>query len=166
MKAEFHTQLLALAKRLTEGKPNRAELHRAVSTAYYALFHLLISDGTKLLQVSPALRIQAGRAFDHGPMKDLCSSIKEGKVPKSLDGLVSLPLPSELITVAAVFWKGQGLRHEADYRPVRQTPFTKSEVQGFVAEVEDAFVKWATIAGTPVAKAFLLALMMHKRWDR
>jgi hypothetical protein len=166
MKAEFHTQLLALAKRLTEGKPNRAELHRAVSTAYYALFHLLVSEGAKLLQVNAALRSLAGRAFDHGPMKDLCASIKGGKFPKPLDVLVSSPLPSELVTVAAVFWKMQGLRHEADYRPVRQAPFTKSEVQGLVAEVEDAFAKWGMIAGTPAAKAFLLALMMHKKWDR
>jgi hypothetical protein len=99
-------------------------------------------------------------------MKDLCSSIKDNKIPKSLDGLIPLPLPAELVLVAGAFWKIQGLRLEADYRPQRPTPFTRSEVEGYVTEVEEAFAKWDVIAGTPAAKAFLLALMMHKKWDR
>lgn len=37
-----------LAKRETK-KPKQASLRRAVSSAYYALFHLLVSDGARRL---------------------------------------------------------------------------------------------------------------------
>jgi len=45
----------------------QANLRRSVSTAYYALFHLLISEAT-LNWARPELRPMLGRLFDHGPM--------------------------------------------------------------------------------------------------
>src|SRR5580704_4225172 len=48
-------------------RPRQASLRRAVSTAYYALFHLLISEATrhwKLAYQRPTLT----RFFEHGKM--------------------------------------------------------------------------------------------------
>src|SRR5580698_6369369 len=53
------------------GRPRQASLRRAVSTAYYALFHLLIQEATrnwKRAQQRPLL----ARAFEHGRMKVAC----------------------------------------------------------------------------------------------
>ena len=171
MSVEHHHQLLALAKRLCEGKPTRAELHRAVSTAYYALFHLLIREATRLINVGIDLRRQAARAFDHGTMKDVCEIVARDKVggkeslPKGLVGIVT-SLPDDLKSIAKVFVDMQQQRHDADYKLNRNPPFTKSEVQDYVAQVEAAFAQWQALGSGPEVKGFLLALLLHKKWDR
>jgi hypothetical protein len=51
-------------------RPRQASLRRAISTAYYALFHLLIDDATSTLVSRAELRARFARAFDHGDMKN------------------------------------------------------------------------------------------------
>jgi len=48
--------------------PKQASLRRAVSTAYYALFHLLISDFVANWKVK-SQRDKLARLFEHGRMK-------------------------------------------------------------------------------------------------
>jgi len=67
----YADELLELAQdiaNLHPLKPHQASLRRAVSTAYYALFHLLISEATANWN-RPELRGALARVFDHGPMK-------------------------------------------------------------------------------------------------
>src|SRR5947209_10640692 len=67
----FPDDLLELARDLVNlhsESPHQASLRRAVSTAYYALFHLLVSEATANW-ARPELRAILGRCFDHGPMK-------------------------------------------------------------------------------------------------
>jgi hypothetical protein len=67
----YANELLELAQELANlhpDYPHQPSLRRAVSTAYYALFHLLISEATANWQ-RPELRAILGRVFDHGPMK-------------------------------------------------------------------------------------------------
>src|SRR5712671_2847836 len=49
--------------------PSQASLRRAVPTAYYALFHLLIEDAALRWSGSSEARTGMARAFQHGPMK-------------------------------------------------------------------------------------------------
>jgi hypothetical protein len=79
--------LLDQAERLLSQEPKRpkqARLRRAISTAYYALFHLLVSEATKRMAPrSPKyLDLQMQRAFDHVAMKDVCSSFAGGALPQ------------------------------------------------------------------------------------
>src|SRR5947209_5185965 len=53
------------------GRPKQASLRRAVSTAYYALFHLLIDEAVGNWSVIRQRSILA-RMFDHGKMKRIC----------------------------------------------------------------------------------------------
>jgi len=48
--------------------PKQSSLRRAVSTAYYALFHLLIADFV-LNWRRPDQRVRLGRMFEQGKMK-------------------------------------------------------------------------------------------------
>ena len=48
-------------------RPRQASLRRAVSTSYYALFHLLISEATLNWRQS-SQRAALGRYFQHGSM--------------------------------------------------------------------------------------------------
>src|ERR1700735_3811250 len=87
----FADDLLEQAHHLAtreEGEPKQASLRRAVSTAYYALFHLLIDEAVSQWSVERQRSILA-RTFDHGKMKGICDSVLEsakggGHVPGEL----------------------------------------------------------------------------------
>ena len=70
--------LLELARHLANLEriqPRQAYLRRAVSTAYYALFHLLISEAT-LNWGRSDLRAELGRVFAHGKMKSASVEVR------------------------------------------------------------------------------------------
>jgi hypothetical protein len=54
-----------------EDNPSQASLRRAVSTAYYALFHLLIDEAVGKWAVERQ-RGAIGRTFEHKAMKVVC----------------------------------------------------------------------------------------------
>src|SRR5260370_35449053 len=60
-------QALHLAKREPK-RPRQASLRRAVSTAYYALFHLLITEAVSNWRIA-AQRPLLARIFEHNSMK-------------------------------------------------------------------------------------------------
>ncbi len=111
----FHDDLLRQAIQLVhkESKhPKQASLRRAVSTAYYAMFHFLIWETTANWS-RHALRARLGRAFDHAPMKSASNRILDSRM---------FPFTGEdptvvanLKTVAKAFAQLQEKRHTADY---------------------------------------------------
>jgi len=75
----YHDDLLRLASDLADkAGATQAELRRAVSTAYYALFHLLVSE-TTLNWSRDNSRNALGRMFDHGLMKRVSSRVADAK---------------------------------------------------------------------------------------
>lgn len=75
----YPDDLLQYAKQMAEAYPNEAHqpsLRRALSSAYYALFHLLIADAVAHCS-DPRFRSALGRLFDHGPMKHVCENTVE-----------------------------------------------------------------------------------------
>src|SRR5271166_4054693 len=68
MVTELPEQLLEQAKFLLTLQPNQANLRRAVSTAYYGLFHLLIR-ATALKWNEPLHQARIARIFEHERMK-------------------------------------------------------------------------------------------------
>ena len=71
----LHNDLLSIAREMVDRNPAgpiEAELRRAVSTAYYALFHLFIHEGTACLVAKPSLRPRVSRTFEHKWMKIVC----------------------------------------------------------------------------------------------
>src|ERR1700685_1378356 len=94
----FPEDLLQQAYDLANKEPTdakQASLRRAVSTAYYALFHLLIDEAVSKWAVERQRSILA-RTFEHPKMKGICGEVL--KTAKS--GGSVLP---ELKTVAPRF---------------------------------------------------------------
>jgi len=89
--------------------PKEASLRRAVSTAYYALFHLLIDEAVGNWAIVRH-RSKLGRAFDHGSMKNIC----EDQI-KTFHSTGRPALLVRLEEVARTFVELQGARHTADY---------------------------------------------------
>src|SRR4051794_3691215 len=104
--------LLALAQAvLDNGERGEAALRRATSTAYYALFHLLINDAT-------ADRPLFGRIFEHGKMKAASYRVP-GVSPKPEKQLPKIPFEQRTLTdhlrvVAESFIQTQEFREFAD----------------------------------------------------
>ena len=56
--------------------PKQASLRRAISTAYYALFHMLVDEAVGKWTVELQRSILA-RTFNHGKMKKICDGVLE-----------------------------------------------------------------------------------------
>jgi hypothetical protein len=75
----YHDDLLRLADYLIRRDgATQADFRRAVSTAYYALFHLLVSE-TTLNWTRDSSRNALGRMFDHNMMKRVSDRVADSK---------------------------------------------------------------------------------------
>lgn len=145
-------------------RPRQASLRRAISAAYCALFHLVIQEATGTLIARPALRARFARAFDHGDMRSASRAFANPQ-PAQLASLTGgAPVPQAVQDVAAAFVEMQEARHEADYNLDRS--FTRLESTDFVAMAARAFATWQTIRTDPVARTYLAALLLWKKWNR
>ena len=160
--------LLAQARLLTTKEPRRpkqASLRRAVSAAYYALFHLLVHDASRRFVRSSkraALRQCLRRAFDHASMRRVARQFAaRGVSPKLSPGLNEQPLQEGLVTVALTFVDLQQHRHEADY-DLRRT-FTRHEVLGIIHRAERAVRNWCSVRGSVQADTLLIGLLAFEK---
>ena len=157
----FHDDLLNQAIQLVHKEPKnpkQASLRRAVSTAYYALFHLLISESVANWNRAN-LRAALGRAFDHNVMKAASNRLLDtrqfpfaGEDPKVVTALK---------TVANAFAQLQEKRHTDDYD--NTTFWTRTDALTIVKLAEQAFVSWKPIRNEQVAQAYLVSLVVKKR---
>lgn len=159
--------LLKQARQLAQRepkKPKQASLRRAVSAAYYALFHLYVDEATRMMvgttERRKALRLTARRAFVHSHMADAARGFASTVSPKIARGLNGTVIQPELRSVAEAFVELQQARHEADYDPFRS--FTRSETLDLVEQAEQAFEDWAAVKGTIQADTFLVSLLLLK----
>ena len=157
----LHDELLAQAWLLAKKEPKRplqASLRRAVSAAYYALFHLLVDAGGRSL-IAPGdlkLRHQVQRAYNHGTMKFVCQNLHV------LNPVVTLPLEPQLINIATAFVDLQQARHDADYD--YSIIFIRTNVLQKIALADSARLNWKAVRKTPNARAFLAALLLQRQW--
>lgn len=84
--------LLDLADQLAKlgsTRPKQAVLRRAISTAYYGVFHFLIEQATKELAgvrgTDANLRAFLARGVSHAGLKSICKSIGAGNWPSSIE---------------------------------------------------------------------------------
>jgi uncharacterized protein (UPF0332 family) len=152
---QFADDLLEQAYELARkepANPKQASLRRAVSTAYYALFHLLIDEAVSKWAVERQRSILA-RTFEHGKMKGICDDVL--KTVKS--GGNVLP---ELHTVAHNFIQLQQHRHTADYD--NSILWQGTDVLNALTLASDAFAAWGAIRTQNAAQDFLLQLFLPK----
>ena len=139
--------------------PTEAELRRGISTAYYALFHLLIYAATDRGVATAALRAHVARNFEHRNMKAVCA--KYVGTPSDKTGQ---PVPTEIHRIADAFVQLQESRHKADYNV--KDPVTPVEARTSVLMARDAFTDWVTISTDPAADVFLTELLVGGIKDR
>jgi hypothetical protein len=160
----LHTDLLQQANDLINKEPKRpkqASLRRAVSAAYYALFHLLTDEASRLLVSGSdrfTLRQWTRRAFSHTTMKKVSNDFSRPKLNTySARAGAGEVVPDDLRQVAKTFVALQEARHLADYDHLHY--YSRNNARDFVQEVERAFAAWRQVRSTPVAELYLVSLL-------
>src|SRR5947209_6947958 len=136
-----------------------AELRRAISTAYYALFHLLINASTMRGVATVTLRPYVARNFEHRHMLAVCKRYTGLAVD-----MTGQPVPAEVQRIADSFVQLQNARHKADYNV--KDPVTPVEAQTFVQMARNAFSDWLVVTAHPAADAYLTELLVGGVKDR
>jgi uncharacterized protein (UPF0332 family) len=157
----YHDDLLRQALQLVHKEPRnprQASLRRAVSTAYYALFHLLISEAVANWN-RVNLRAALGRAFDHNIMKAASNRIQDTRQFPFLGE--DRALVTALKAVAKTFTQLQEKRHTADYD--NTTFWTRTEALVQIKSAEQVFSTWKSIRNEQIAQAYLVSLVVKKR---
>lgn len=166
------SDLLAQARTLASKEPQRpkqASLRRAVSAAYYSLFHLLTEDAARAMfggTDASDLRNALCRAFQHRTMKKAAQGFGATNLADPWKQLLAAPSP-QLILVAGTFVDLQQARHQADYDLAHR--LTRAEAIDLVERAEVATAAWKSIRKTPPGsksyslegRVFLAALLVH-----
>jgi uncharacterized protein (UPF0332 family) len=154
--------LFEQADALAAGQEARqADLRRAISAAYYGLFHFTLTAATDLVVGadgrSSARYSLVYRSVDHSRLRTLCSQLS-GTKPQNL------PLPSIGLGSIADFARIAGhlyeLRNLADYDPSRN--FTSDEAKLAISDARQA-ITWFQGGTKEQQEAFLTLLLFKSR---
>lgn len=137
-------------------KPKQASLRRAISAAYYSIFHLLIDEAARRISTNTALQPYIARSFEHKNLKDAANKIiaQSSPQPPWPGQLLSAPIEPELARVCNAFVDLQSLRHQADYNVAKT--FKRADVVFEVSRAKAAHQDWAQTRASDNATVFLL----------
>lgn len=135
-------------------KPKQASLRRAVSTAYYALFHLLIADFVSHWKTGRQ-RATLARIFQHGRMKDVSQTLDKRKI------LNPTPTMIELKKFAVGFVRLQQARHDADYDNSRI--WSTTDVNNLLTLASDSLKQWRSICTEDIAQDYLMSMLDRRQ---
>ncbi len=171
--ARIGRDLVAQARMLTHcerRRPKQATLRRAISTAYYGLFHFLIEESTALLfgagQRDEAFRQLAARAFIHGKMRSACAEFVK-------------PNHQQVHLLLQLFWQNLGIANSQQARLIAQTfidlqderhtadydlavSFSRKDALNAIIRAEQALTAWRNLrAGSPdICRLFAMSLIL------
>ena len=139
------------------GRPRQANLRRAISTAYYALFHALanccadmLAGSTRASRSQRAWR-QTYRALEHGLAKNQC-----------VNQSVMSRFPLDIQGFGESFATMQGLRHVADYDPDPEDMYTRAGALQRIRESEQA-IHGLEISSANDRRAFAIYVLLRLR---
>ena len=153
--------LLDTARRLAQGTVDQpftqADLRRAASSVYYAVFHAIcLSNADTLAGDDPQDRDQeawhqAYRALEHGYANRRCRQVQGARrFSQPIQGL------------AEGFPTLQSLRHQADYDPDRNV--TQAEVSSAIELAADVITDFWSVSEQE-RRAFAIYILMRERQE-
>jgi len=149
--------LLAVGSRLARAspsKPRQADLRRAVSSAYYAVFHALAKNvadtmiGAAKGNRSEQAWAQAYRGLQHGDARVACEAVR------------NLVFAQGIKDCAEAFVQLQTARHAADYDPLYR--LTRGDALEAVRRAKDAIGALRS-ARSMDRRAFAVQVLVRKR---
>jgi hypothetical protein len=125
---------------------------RAISTAYYAVFHLLVEDFVANWPFADQ-RARLARMFNHQKMREATFAPVDKRNPS--------PAETQLVDVVTAFGQLQADRHRADYDTGWRLVGT--DVANAITLAETTFSKWRAVRGDNVARDHLMSMFGAKR---
>lgn len=105
-----------------KGPPLQVNIRRAISAAYYAVFHaVLTAAADQYVGVTRRADPHYGlvyRSVNHGRLKDLCAELSKASAPKRYQPYLPSGGMSGFSSFATALIDLQERRHEADYDPM------------------------------------------------
>jgi len=156
--ADLLEQAQHLAAR-EQGRPKQASLRRAISTAYYSMFHLLVDDASRYLVASSRLRPAVARSFEHQAVRAAAEAI--GAISRSpnsnhwVRSHLNDPISADLTSICDTFVDLQKHRHKADYDI--GIKFTRLQTNDVVSSAHLAHALWRRERNSHNAHVFMLA---------
>jgi hypothetical protein len=132
--------------------PRQSSLRRAVSTAYYAVFHLLISDFVAAWPV-PEQRARLGRMFEHRKMTATVVDLADKHNPT--------PVETKLRFLVSTFTQLQKDRNEADYNVARI--WTRTDATQTLDLADELFSLWREIRKDKAARNHLMSMLARSK---
>lgn len=104
------------------GPPRQVDLRRAISSAYYAVFHAISAamadEFVGVTKRAAKLYALAYRGVDHRALRDLCNAAKNPQLPPKYRSYApATGFEPDIQVFASLFKDLQERRHEADYDP-------------------------------------------------
>ncbi len=147
------------------GAPRQADLRRAISSAYYAIFHAVIAEAADNLvgrkyRESPRYAL-VYRSIDHKSLRKLCEDIQKTTLPAKYSAYSPTGgFGGDLVALATAVVDLQEKRHLADYDPLFRV--RTSDAVSAVATARAAIQRFKGASRTP-RKDFLLLLAFSPR---
>jgi uncharacterized protein (UPF0332 family) len=168
-----HEDLLSQAEdlaKLDAKKPKQANLRRAVSSAYYGVFHYLVHEACCIQMgaqhAQAPFRHALARAFGHSVMKQACTSFGGGTLKDAVikglprDAHGNYAIPQAMKDMASTFVELQEKRHLADYD--RTERFKRSDVLTLIKEAKNSVAKFSELPMSDEKRFFLACLWAWK----
>ena len=139
--------------------PEQVQTHlkRAVSTAYYAMFHAVCASAAELLPgaandpATAAAWRQAYRGPEHTHVRNQCRNAS-----------LMTPFPIEIQDFARIFVENQGHRNQADYNPA--SDFYPMDASHIIDNAETAIGQLSSAPET-IRRAFAITTLLRNRAD-
>ena len=141
-------------------------MRRAVSAAYYALFHHLSEAAVE--QIAPyapsktANRIH--RWLNHSEMKKICREFASSPLKPPLRDLLAGGTSEDMQKLANSFIRLQEARHNADYDLDYSVSW--EQTREFIELSVTAIGAWENIKTSAEANIFILSLLLWKNWEK
>jgi hypothetical protein len=161
-------ELLEIAELLADqddpAYPRPTHLRRAISSAYYALFHELVREAVAHAvgdsSAKQAEREAVARWYNHSEIRVVSrwvvSQAQGRKLPDPVIPLLANP-PADWVAVADAFNDLHDARHEADYD--HAATITQQDARNLISLARDAIGRLQGLRGDRVYDSYLLLLL-------
>lgn len=154
-----------LIGRPSSGPTRQVDIRRAISAAYYGLFHATLAGAADLFvgvtKRSSNLYALAYRSVDHGSFRDLCFEARKTQLPQKYRQYVTAgAFGANIQDFAGAAIDLQEKRHSADYDPSIRVKISDAILA--IKTARDALVRF-NAADSDQREAFLGLLLFRPR---
>jgi hypothetical protein len=159
----FSEQAERLIAPASPGAPRQVDLRRAISNAYYGVFHAtLASVANQFIGKSKQSTSQYNllyRSIDHATLRNLCMELRQRNLSPKLGRHAPVGgFGSDIRAFAATVLDLQQIRHDADYDP--SIRYQRSESIRAVRAARDALASFE--AAADIEREAFLSLLVFK----